>query len=62
MLYSPHLTILILPSIADTNLLFTLSILANNLTMLDVSFSMCVDDESIANTIGKNTEGNQKLQ
>ena len=56
-LYSSHIHTLILPSIADINLLHTISTLSNQLKILDLSFSMCVDDEAIATTIGKDNEG-----
>ena len=56
-LYSSHLHTLILPSIADVNLLYTLASLAHNLKVLDLSFSMCVDDVSIKDTIGSMKNG-----
>ena len=56
-LYSSHLHTLILPSVADVNLLYTLSSLAHNLKVLDLSFSMCVDDASIKDTIGSVKNG-----
>ena len=56
-LYSFHLHTLILPSVADVNLLYTLASLAHNLKVLDLSFSMCVDDVSIKDTIGSMKNG-----
>ena len=58
MLHVPNLHTLIMPAVADVNLLYTISVLANQLKVLDLSFSLSVDDDAISNTIGKFCEGN----
>ena len=58
MLHVPNLHTLIMPAVADINLLYTISVLANQLKVLDLSFSLSVDDDAISNTIGKFCEGN----
>ena len=58
MLHVPNLNTLIMPAVADINLLYTISVLANQLKVLDLSFSLSVDDDAISNTIGKFCEGN----
>ena len=57
MLHVPNLHTLIMPAVADINLLYTISVLANQLKVLDLSFSLSVDDDAISNTIGKFSEG-----
>ena len=47
-----------MPAVADINLLYTISVLANQLKVLDLSFSLSVDDDAISNTIGKFCQGN----
>ena len=61
MLYTSHLHTLILPTVADINLLHTLSSIATQLKVLDLSFSMCVDDEAMTSTIGKDSKGSNSL-
>ena len=58
MLHVPNLHTLIMPAVADVNLLYTISVLANQLKVLDLSFSLSVDDDAISNTIGKFCQGN----
>ena len=58
MLHVPNLQTLIMPAVADINLLYTISVLAHQLKVLDLSFSLSVDDDAISNTIGKFCEGN----
>ena len=58
MLHVPNLQTLIMPAVADINLLYTISVLAHQLKVLDLSFSLSVDDDAISNTIGKSCEGN----
>ena len=58
MLHVPNLHTLIMPAVADINLLYTISVLANQLKVLDLSFSLSVDDDAISNTIGKFCQGN----
>ena len=58
MLHVPNLQSLIMPAVADINLLYTISVLAHQLKVLDLSFSLSVDDDAISNTIGKFCEGN----
>ena len=58
MLHVPNLQTLIMPAVADINLLYTISVLAHQLKILDLSFSLSVDDDAISNTIGKFCEGN----
>ena len=58
MLHVPNLQTLVMPAVADINLLYTISVLANQLKVLDLSFSLGVDDDAISNTIGKFCEGN----
>ena len=58
MLHVPNLQTLVMPAVADINLLYTISVLANQLKVLDLSFSLSVDDDAISNTIGKFCEGN----
>ena len=58
MLHVPNLQTLVMPAVADINLLYTISVLAHQLKVLDLSFSLSVDDDAISNTIGKFCEGN----
>ena len=58
MLHVPSLHTLIMPAVADVNLLNTNNVLDNQIKVLDLSFSLSVDDDSISNTIGKFCQGN----
>ena len=56
--FAPNLHTLVLPMVADVHLLSIISTSASNLKILDISLSLCVDDDAIINTLASIDQGN----